>query len=606
MYEFEVDFKAIAINDVPEDIQSSFQKSATEFSCIDAISPLLWEEHCTECAMPSCYKTCEIYEPRKDGKCRRFQHGISKINVKGSFLNYIVKIDFKQWASLMATTSVKMDYLQNSLLMEGRINKVEDFARRFPDNWLSIAGRRGISSRLARRYKKKQIINLPNNEITPSNFIIECYNPSAEVIDFTITIRAEGESKKSFPFQKRLKLNEGFHKEIIPYSEIEQHIDLNENHFISIIPNAPKEPSLYFGFIGFTRNKTAVSTPSPTPILPKKIKIMVWDLDHTLWDGILVEEIETSPLKLKPGIVEIIKELDQRGIVNSIISKNDNHIALQKLKYFGLDEYFVFSEISWEPKSIAMTKIINNFNVNADTIAYIDDSAFEREEVNSQHPTVRIYKDSEYQNILSKDEFNPDVSAESSQRRAFYKSQQTRKSATDTFQGGYFDFIKNCEINLRISKGRLENIDRIHELLQRTNQMNFSGNRYTKSELSDILNSTQFHTFQLKCDDKFGDYGTVGFCIFDVTKVQITDLAFSCRVQSKRVEHTFIQWLIERNQDKSQTKIYSTYNKTDKNTQSGKVFNDLEFIQEEENLYYFPLNNTIKPNDLINVIFEED
>jgi FkbH-like protein len=332
---------------------------------------------------------------------------------------------------------------------------------------------------------------------------------------------------------------------------------------------------------------------------------MVWDLDNTLWNGILVEEDKVKPLKLKGGIVEVIKELDKRGIVNSIISKNDYSLALEKLKYFGIEEYFVFPEISWEPKSIAMNKLINNFNINANTIAFIDDSKFEREEVASQHTTIRIYTETEYQDILDKDEFNPDISPESSMRRSFYKNQQVRKCATEDFQGNYYDFVKSCEINLRITNGKIENIERIHELLQRTNQMNFSGNRYTKPELEHILNSPKYETFQLKCDDKFGDYGTVGFCVFQTEHLQIIDLAFSCRVQSKRVEHAFIQWLIEKSGKRSQGSFLATYNKTEKNTQSGKVFSDLNFSVVSDSLYSFSLKAPLEKDNLINVIFDE-
>ncbi|ARN73617.1 HAD-IIIC family phosphatase [Oceanicoccus sagamiensis] len=612
MYEFEVDFKQYRAEDVPADVQKAFQLNTEVFKDVEAISPLLWEEHCTECAMPGCYSTCDIYEPRKDGKCRRFTHGISKIAAESGMLDYIVKVDFKRWGSLMATSKVGVSDLSLTQSAEKKIQWVEDIARNTPDNWLSIAGRRGISTRLARRYKKgvvEKLLNHSGADASPSHFVLEIFNPSDAVADITFTIRAEGGEKNSFPYQQRLKLPKGFHSEVIEYSEIAGHIDPDEKHFISFVPNQSGEDlqgtSLYFGYLGFVKKPAAENNlVTEKAHAGKTVKVVAWDLDNTLWDGILVEQKDQDSLQLKPDIEHIIKELDRRGIVNSIISKNDHENAMAKLQEFGIDDYFVFPEISWEPKSVAMGQVINNFNVNADTVVFIDDSPFEREEVASQHPLVRVFPETQYQQILNKDEFNPEVSVESGRRREFYKNQKIRNAAKQGFSGAYFDFVRSCEINLNLCSGKVEEIDRIHELIQRTNQMNFSGNRYNKSELQRILQSDEYDTYRLKCDDKFGDYGTVGFCVVENEKPQMIDLAFSCRVQSKRVEHAFIRWLLERYKAAGNDKFLATYNKTEKNTQSGKVFADIGFIEENPGLYSFSLSSLIEDEGLIQISFE--
>jgi FkbH-like protein len=604
MYEFEVDFQSIEKESIPAEIKNAFIKSNNELAEADCISPILWEEHCTECAMPKCYTTCELYQPRKDGKCRRFKNGISKIKLKDSLLGYIVKIEFKQWASLMATSKVIIGPVSEVIKIEKQLNNIENLARNTPDGWLSIAGRSGLSSRMARRYKRQQITKFEKSSLTkdkPTHFIIETYNHDEITADVTFTIRAESGPKKAFPYQKRLKLTKGFHRESISYDEIIDHIEDDLIHYISIIPNNDSAINLYFGYLGF------ISYPGHDQSTGKikDVKVVVWDLDHTMWDGILVEQTEEKPVTLKSGISHIISELDRRGIVNSIISKNDHELAMIKLKEFGIDEYFVFPEISWNPKSIAMSNIIKNFNVSADTIVFIDDSKFEREEVSSQHPLIRTIDAIEYNQILNKDEFNPRTSTESSSRRKFYNNQKNRSDASSSFRGEYLEFVKNCEIQLIISPGKTENIDRIQELVQRTNQMNFSGNRYSKQELSNILESNCFDTYQLKCNDKFGDYGTVGFCVVDKEQQIIIDLAFSCRVQSKRVEHAFILWLAKKSKTEGHDKFSAIYNQTDKNSQSGKVFTDLGFIKESDNFYSYPLNIDIEDDGIINITNDE-
>jgi FkbH-like protein len=605
MYEFEIDSKPYSPELVPVEVIDSFTASCREFSDVDAISLLLWEEHCTECAMPKCYTTCDLYTPRNDGKCRRFSEGISKINAVGSFLGYIVRIEFKRWGSLLSSSPLGLNKLKVAMTVEEQVNSVERLARRVPDSWLSIAGRRGISSRLARRYKRAIVEKkIQRSEASiPTHFVIETYNTLDEAADITFVIRASSGDKKSMPFQRRILVTKGFHKELIPYSDIERHINSAENHFISIVPNQADETqkavTLYFGFIGFICTRPSNISAAKT----KPVKVVVWDLDYTMWDGILVEEDPGNPVQLKPGLAHIIAELDRRGIVNSIISKNDAENALQKLKTLGVNEFFVFPEISWEPKSKAMTRIISNFNVGADTVVFIDDSPFEREEVSTQHPLVRVLDAAEYATILNLPVFNPEVSSESSRRREFYKNQKARKLAVDVFDGDYFKFVTSCQINLNLSKGIIEEVDRIHELVQRTNQMNFSGNRYNKEEILAILNNPGYDAYRLQCDDKYGDYGTIGFCVVEREQTKMIDLAFSCRVQSKRVEHAFINWLMRRYKKKGHNSFTAIFNKTDKNTQSGKVFQDLGFKLNSNGLFSHSLTVDIHDEGLINIIF---
>lgn len=494
------------------------------------------------------------------------------------------------------------------------ISFVENIAKIIPDSNISVAGRKGISSRLARRFKRKavdKILPLGIQDSRPSDFIIEVYNPVDEIADLTLVIRAESGGKKPFPFQRRLKLRKGAHFEVINYDDIEKHVDLTQKHYISIVPNLPEEKdktlTLFFGFIGFVlqggKDSNTTDKIAKEGEKTKNVKIIVWDLDHTIWDGILVEEDSKNPIKLKSGIVDIIKTLDNRGIVNSIISKNDYDNAMKKLKHFGIDDYFVFPEISWEPKSKAMSSIINNFNVGANTIVFIDDSPFEREEVASQHPQVRVLDAVEYKEILARPEFNPEKSSESGRRREFYLNQKARNTASEAFDGDYFEFIKNCKIKLEISHGALDEVERIHELVQRTNQMNFSGNRYSKEQIKTILSDNRFDTFRLKCEDKFGDYGTVAFCIVDNQAIKMIDLAFSCRVQSKRVEHAFLSWLTGYYKAKGLDKFYAVFNQTEKNTQSGKVFADLNFVAKSQNIFEYDLNKDIDDEGLITIEF---
>ena len=112
-------------------------------------------------------------------------------------------------------------------------------------------------------------------------------------------------------------------------------------------------------------------------------------------------------------------------------------------------------------------------------------------------------------------------------------------------------------------------------LTQRTNQMNFSGSRYNRRLLREVMQSLYIDTYVLACEDRFGSYGTVGFGLVDRREPRLTDLMFSCRIQSKRVEHAFLRFIIQKYITDTGRDFHANYRKTLRNMQSGQVFEDL-------------------------------
>jgi FkbH-like protein len=117
----------------------------------------------------------------------------------------------------------------------------------------------------------------------------------------------------------------------------------------------------------------------------------------------------------------------------------------------------------------------------------------------------------------------------------------------------------------------------VYELAQRTNQMNFSGNRYSVNDLMQIAGNDELDTYILRCVDRFGTYGIVGFAVVDRDEPRLLDLMFSCRIQSKRVEHGFLAWLLKNYLEGQDRDFLANYRKTPKNEPSGAVFRELGF-----------------------------
>ncbi len=596
MYESEIYFEPID-EVLPKDILDEFINTT---KLISHKSVLHLSEHCTECAIPDCFKTCDLYTPRIDGKCQRFVKGMERLEKQISLHTDIIKIQFKQWGILETQGSIKLFDYNTALKKEKRDKLISGLINRIKPSFLK-------GKFASRRYnQKKQSLKSENLNagLLPDSFLMEVYNPSNNNYHLSLTIRNEDEELRKLPFQYKFSISPGYNKEVIPYIEISKRINVSKNFRIDLLPQEISSKSaLYFGlfdfvkFKGFNNNKN----------LKKDIKCVVWDLDNTIWDGILVED-GISGLKLKPRIVDTLQYLESKGIMNSISSKNDESIALKALKHFEILEYFIFPQISWKPKSQAVREIASQMNVGLDTFLFIDDSTFEREEVKNSIPEIRTIDALDYLKLFEIEEIKGLESNIGDKRKEYYKKEEFRKDSLKSFEGDYLEFLKSCDIELKIDQLSPKHFERVYELSQRTNQMNFSGNRYKKEDIEKINSNEHLDAFVLSCSDKFGDYGVIGFGIVNKLENEIKDLMFSCRIQSKRIEHAFIIFCLNRYLRKDDFQI--KYKRTERNRFSAQVFEDLNFeiISVKDNHYSlsFPSGKAIPEENYVKTLISDE
>ena len=569
MYETEANIAVESPSRVPPEVIRSFEGYKAR---IESRSVLPWSEHCTECAWPTCYTTCDLYSPRQDGRCRRFADGMVRVDAPSTSNGYLLKIHFKRWGKLWTPGNVRLYSAEKAQSMERRDYRLGTVLYQLPLP-------SGIKSKITvKRYviKKNTAAQEFGGEELPTSFILECFNPESRNVQLSLTMRPVGEGSK-MPFQKLLELTPGFHRVEIPVEQISALLDVRAPFDIDVTPNDEEnETTLYFGLMEFVKE---VAKPAEKN---KKIKCVIWDLDNTLWDGVLVEN-GPEKLRLKPGIVESIQLLDSRGILQSIASKNNAEDALQALKKFQLDEYFLCPQISWQPKSEAMNAIARQLNIGMNTFLFVDDSEFELEQVKTACPQVRVLNALQYRTLPDMQELNVPVTAESKDRRKLYRVESDRQKIAQSFGQDYMAFLQHCEIELTMQPMTEENLERVHELTQRTNQMNFSGNRYDREVLRKILSNSDLDTYVLSCKDKFGSYGVIGFSIVDNRQPRMTDLMFSCRIQSKRIEHAFLAYAIPKYMADSGKDFLANYRKTPGNAPSGRVFDDIGMEEIETN-----------------------
>ncbi|MDE2403629.1 MAG: HAD-IIIC family phosphatase [Sphingomonadales bacterium] len=614
MFETEVSPLRLTEDLLPPEVLAAFARDRG----FSHLAPIKWEEHCTECAWPACYTTCDLYSPRADGNCRRTIDGFAALAGVEALGIPLVRVRFKRWANLTARSTVAVHPVDAVVAIERRVASASGWAARLPFG--AAIGRPGLPARAVRRWKDRLVAASAHDDAAPEPtcLVLEVYNPGSAPVDLSLDVAPRPADARVVPFKRLISLQPGFQRVRLPFDEIRPHLAGAREVDLQINPNiltaAEEGLTLFLGLMGFAREAAATIESAPAPVAMaagKKVKVVIWDLDNTLWDGTLIEE-GPGKVRLRPGIREVIEALDGRGIVNSVASKNHAEDALAELERLGLAEYFVFPEISWGRKSEAVTRIIKAFNVGADTVAFVDDQPFEREEVRSANPQVRLYRHDEVAGLLDRAEFDVPVTAEARSRRGFYQNQAVRQQAMqqvlDQPGSDYLAFLKRSNIRIVIDRAGNDQLDRVHELVQRTNQMNFSGHRYSKEDLRAMLADDALECFLVDAEDDFGKYGTIGFAaVRRGPQPLVQDLAFSCRIQAKRVEHAVLVSLMAYYAAQGGTRLDVFYRGTEKNAPVARVFDDLAYVETSREgadvVYGHALTGDLPVNEVIQVRF---
>jgi FkbH-like protein len=296
----------------------------------------------------------------------------------------------------------------------------------------------------------------------------------------------------------------------------------------------------------------------------QSIKCVVWDLDNTVWDGILLEDTD---VKLRPHVVEMIKILDERGILHSVASRNDHATAMAKLKEFGLDEYFLYPQINWNSKASSITQIAADINIGLDAIAFIDDQPFEREEVAFTHEKVLCIDSALLDDLLDRPEFMPRfITDDSKNRRAMYMADIRRNTEEADYVGPKEEFLATLGMIFTIANAEEDDLKRAEELTVRTNQLNSTGYTYSYEELDHFRKSPDHKLWVSSLDDKHGTYGKIGLTLIECGPEiwTLKLLLMSCRVMSKGVGSINMNHIL-RSAKEAGVKFQAEFVSTDRN-----------------------------------------
>lgn len=320
-----------------------------------------------------------------------------------------------------------------------------------------------------------------------------------------------------------------------------------------------------------------------------RIKCAVFDLDNTLWRGVLRED-GVGNLYPKWNHLHVMQALSARGILLAVCSKNDPEEESQVQQILGneLHSQLVSLKLNWNPKSANIKQIASELNIGVDAVAFFDDNPLEREEVRTNAPGVLVFEDTQIMAALDMVIFEPIglVTEEAATRTQMYKEQAKRAAAESNVDpSSIADYYKTCQFKLEIRRPDLADTARIEELIQRTNQLNATGKRTTQQELQQYLSDAdRYFVSAGSLKDKFGDYGLIGVCIAqrDQLNWDIVEFDFSCRAMGKHVEHAMLIHLCRTVRHGTGEAITIHFKKTSRNKEMRSILQSFGFSVTRE------------------------
>lgn len=259
-----------------------------------------------------------------------------------------------------------------------------------------------------------------------------------------------------------------------------------------------------------------------------KIKLVIWDLDETFWKGVLSE----GTAEFDDSNALLIRNMTDAGIISSICSKNDEQQVLTYMKQHSVADLFVFNSINWAAKGSRVKQIISEMNLRAANVLFIDDNPTNLGEASEACPELMVSDETIIPKL--KDYFSKIEKCDIEHKRLMqYRVLEEKQNFRATVESND-DFLRKCKIQVDIKKDCENHLERIAELVMRSNQLNFTKVRSSARDLQAQINNKKIQTGYVVVHDKFGDYGIVGF--YAIEAGRLLHFVFSCRILNMGVE----------------------------------------------------------------------
>lgn len=321
-------------------------------------------------------------------------------------------------------------------------------------------------------------------------------------------------------------------------------------------------------------------------------KVLVVDLDNTLWHGILGEDgfngIEMGGGSPHRSLQQTILNLYHRGILLAICSKNNHDEAWNVIQNHPdmllQPQHFAAIQINWQDKATNIRKIAAELNVGLDSLVFLDDNPAEQHLVRTSIPEVQVldvgsdatsYAEAvrrvvgfERIALTDDDQNRGRIYAEQRQRRDLRESSVSLES-----------YLSSLETVLTVEELTPQTIERVAQLTQKTNQFNLTTKRYGTQQIQAFVESPASHVLAVRVTDRFGDNGIVGVAILHFVDIscEIDSFLLSCRVIGRGVETSVLSLIVKSAVNHGCTTIVGQYQPTLKNTPCAEFLPNHDF-----------------------------
>ena len=358
-------------------------------------------------------------------------------------------------------------------------------------------------------------------------------------------------------------------------------------------------------------------------------KCLILDLDNTLWGGVLgelgpekIQLSKTGPYSAFRDFQIEIKRIKETGILLAIASKNEFKNVEKAFKendnmILSLDD-FVSVKANWGPKSNSIKELKEELNISFESMVFIDDNPFEREEVKKTLNEVivpefpgRVVDLPDFASRLFDEYFFIETLTDSDKK----KTTQTKSLISfNTEKRNYEnidDYLNSLDLSIEISINNTKKTERITQIINKTNQFNLTLNRFSKNELQGFIDKKNL-VVTGKIKDKFGDQGLSILSMIEIDnyKAKIVNYLMSCRIMGRKIEYRFFEELICILDKRNITTIEATFTKSEKNSLVSNFYHkigfDLVFDDEKISTYSASIDQLIPREKQLNyrIIFE--
>jgi FkbH-like protein len=348
-------------------------------------------------------------------------------------------------------------------------------------------------------------------------------------------------------------------------------------------------------------------------------KCLILDLDNTLWGGVIGDDgpdqikigRETAEAEAFTAFQEYCLQLRSRGILLAVCSKNSEAIARQGFEHpdsvLLLDHFSCF-KANWEPKHENIKAIASELNIGLNSLVFVDDNPAEREIVSAQLPDVAVpdvgSDVSRFISVLEDGRYFEPVrlSREDLKRAEQYRDNAQRATFQGSFQN-YDEYLESLEMSAEVAAFKPVYLDRITQLISKTNQFNLTTRRYTRAQIETIAASPSYISLYGKLTDKFGDNGLISVIIGRKENgiLHIDLWIMSCRVLKRGMETVMLDALVAECQVQGISEIRGYYIQTERNGLVAGHYADLGFKlsggDDEHQVFRLDLSQGYQPQN---------